>query len=92
MHFKLSHPNYYLYTNKFVTVMNKEEFLSVAENYYQEYESLKQASNFYEYEKSFVELFQRLGKEYMEKQMNESSATADRRKKKLSPATGRSVY
>jgi hypothetical protein len=62
--------------------MKKEEFLSIAEKYYQEYESLKSASNFYDYEKHFVHLWQRLGTEYMEKQLNETSATTDRRKKK----------
>jgi hypothetical protein len=65
--------------------MNKEEFLSIAANYYQEYESLKDSPNFYDYEKSFVEMWQRLGKEYMEKQLNESSATLDRRKKNANP-------
>jgi hypothetical protein len=55
--------------------MNKEEFLSVASQYYEEFESLKNQSNFYDYEKSFVELWQRLGSEYMEKQLNEMSAT-----------------
>jgi len=64
--------------------MNKEEFLSVAEGYYEEFSSLTAASNFYDYEKSFVELWQRLGNEYMEKQLNASYVTADRRKKKLS--------
>jgi hypothetical protein len=48
--------------------MNREEFLSVASQYYEEFESLKSQSNFYDYEKSFVDLWQRLGSEYMEKQ------------------------
>ena len=62
--------------------MNKEEFLAIACSYYDEFETLDQAPNFYDYEKSFVALWQRLGKEYMEKQLNSSSATQDRRKKK----------
>ena len=63
--------------------MNKEEFLSVAASYYEEYASLEQVTNFYDYEKSFVDMWQRLGKECMEKQLNSSSVTQDRRKKKL---------
>jgi hypothetical protein len=65
--------------------MNREEFLSVASQYYEEFESLKSQPNFYDYEKSFVDLWQRLGSEYMEKQLNEASITENRRKKKLSP-------
>jgi hypothetical protein len=65
--------------------MNKEEFLSVASQYYEEFESLKSQPNFYDYEKSFVDLWQRLGSEYMEKQLNETSVTENRRKKKLLP-------
>jgi hypothetical protein len=63
--------------------MNKEEFLSIAESYYAEYESLKGSSDFYDYEKSFVNLMQKLSCEFMEKQLNESSVTKNRRKKKL---------
>jgi hypothetical protein len=63
--------------------MNKEDFLSIAASYYEEYASLTQATNFYDYEKSFVEMWQRLGKECMDKQLNSSSASQDRRKKKL---------
>ncbi|MDR1341258.1 MAG: hypothetical protein LBK58_14570 [Prevotellaceae bacterium] len=36
--------------------MNKEEFLSVASQYYEDFESLKSQPNFYDYEKSFVEI------------------------------------
>jgi len=62
--------------------MNKEEFLSIAEQHYEEFAALPEASNFYGYEKSFVDLFQRFAKECMEKQLNASSDTTDRRKKK----------
>jgi hypothetical protein len=41
--------------------------------------------NLYDYEKKFVELCQRQGREYMEKQMKETSVTENRRKKKRSP-------
>jgi hypothetical protein len=36
--------------------MTREEFLSVASQYYEEFESLKSQPDFYGYEKSFVEL------------------------------------
>ena len=40
--------------NKKVYDMSKEEFLSIAESYYSEFESIKESSNFYDYEKSLV--------------------------------------
>ena len=63
--------------------MTREEFLSIADSYYSDFESLKESPDFYDYEKSLVELIQKLSCEYMEKQLNESSVTQDRRKKKL---------
>ena len=72
--------------------MSREEFLSIADSYYTDFESLKDSSNFYDYEKSFVDLWQQLGQEFMEKQLNESSSTRDRRKKKLLPDLERSPY
>jgi hypothetical protein len=69
--------------------MKKEEFLSVASQYYEEFESLKSQPNFYDYEKCFVDLWQRLGSEYMEKQLNEASVTENRGKKKRSPGFGK---
>jgi len=72
--------------------MTREEFLSIADSYYTDFESLKDAPNFYDYEKSFVDLWHKLGQEYMEKQLNESSSTRDRRKKKLLPDLERSPY
>ena len=44
--------------------MSREEFLSIADSYYADFESLKDAPNFYDYEKSFVDLWQKLGQEY----------------------------
>jgi hypothetical protein len=70
--------------------MKKEEFLSVASQYYEEFESLKSQPNFYGYGKCFVELWQRLGSEYMEKQLNEASVTENRRKKNAHPVWGSS--
>jgi hypothetical protein len=49
--------------------MSREEFLSVASQYYEEFESLKAQPNFYGYDKTFADLWQRLGREYMEKQL-----------------------
>jgi len=72
--------------------MSREEFLSIADSYYSDFESLKDSSNFYDYEKSFIDLWQKLGQECMEKQLNESSSTRDRRKKKLLPDLERSPY
>jgi len=63
--------------------MTREEFLSIAESYYSEFEELNESPNFYDYEKSLVALMQKLSSEYMEKQLNEGSVTEDRRKKKL---------
>jgi len=63
--------------------MTKEDFLSIAEGYYAEYEALKEEGNFYDYEKSLVNLTQKLICELMEKQLNEGSVSKDRRKKKL---------
>jgi len=63
--------------------MTKEEYLKIAEGYYNEFECLNESPDFYDYEKSFVDLMQRLSSEFMEKQLNEGSVTQDRRKKKL---------
>lgn len=62
--------------------MTKEEFLSIAAGYYDELDSLDEAPNFYDYEKGFVDLMQRLGRDCMEKQLNKGSVTSNRRKKK----------
>jgi len=62
--------------------MSREEFLSIADSYYSEFEALKSSSNFYDYEKSLAEMMQKLSCEYMEKHLNEGSVTEDRRKKK----------
>jgi hypothetical protein len=66
-----------------LTDMTREEFLSIADSYYADFESLNDSPNFYDYEKSFVELMQKLSHQYMEKQLCEGSVTDNRRKKKL---------
>jgi hypothetical protein len=63
--------------------MNKEEFLSIAESYYPEFESLKDSPTFYDYEKSTEEFWQKVIREYMEKHLNNGSVSDNRRKKKL---------
>jgi len=65
--------------------MNKEEFMSLAESYYAEIDTLTEAPTFYDYEKSLFELMQKLTCDLMERQLNAGSVTKDRRKKKLSP-------
>jgi len=62
--------------------MNKEEFMSLAESYYAEIESLNDSPTFYDYEKSLFDLSQKLICDIMEKQLNAGSVTKDRRKKK----------
>jgi hypothetical protein len=63
--------------------MSKEEFLSIAESHYTEFESLAESPTFYDYEKNTVEFWQKVSCEYMEKHLNAGSVTEDRRKKKL---------
>jgi hypothetical protein len=73
--------------------MTKEEFLTIAENYYTEFELLKEESTFYDYEKSFVNMMQKMSSDYMEKQLGEGTVTQDRRrKKKHLPVTGKLQY
>ena len=65
--------------------MNKEEFLSIAEGYYAEFESLTESPDFYDYEKSLSDMMQKLSCDYMEKQLNKGSVTKNRRKKNSYP-------
>jgi len=73
----------YFCANQKNSTMTKEEFLSVAEGYYTEFESLKDISNFMDYEKSIFEMMRKMSCQYMEEQLCEGSVTKDRRKKKL---------
>ena len=63
--------------------MTREDFLSIAEDYYSEYESLKESSNLYDCEKRLAEMMQKMSCEYLESHLNEGSVPEDRRKKKL---------
>ena len=65
--------------------MTKEDFLSLAESYYAEIDTLTESPTFYDYEKSLFELMQKLSCDLMEKQLNTGSVTKDRRKKNSNP-------
>lgn len=62
------------------TVMTKEEFLKLAEARYDQIHKLNEGTDFYNYEKEFVLLWQELGRQVIEK--NLSKVGNDRRKKK----------
>ena len=55
--------------------MTKEEYLSIAERYYTEFESLNALPNLYDYEKGLESLMQQLSCQYVEEQLNECSVT-----------------
>jgi hypothetical protein len=64
--------------------MEKEKYLALAESRYEELKALGKLDNFYDYEKSFDEVWQDLGRLYLESFMHEKNAISnDRRKKKL---------
>lgn len=60
--------------------MTKEEYIALAALKYEELQKLKDKPTFYDYEKSFAEIWQDLGRQVLEK--NLSDVPADRRKKK----------
>lgn len=60
--------------------MSKEEYLALAEQKYHDLQQLKMQPTFYDYEKSFDEIWQELGRQVLEKSL--SDVPADRRKKK----------
>jgi len=62
--------------------MNKEEFLSLAEQHYEEVASLNEEPTLYDYEKSLAALVQKMGHEIMEKQLGGGAVITNRRKKK----------
>ena len=59
--------------------MTREEFSSIADSYYADFESLKDFPDFYDYEKNSVEFWQKVSRECMEKHLNEGSVTENRR-------------
>ncbi len=60
--------------------MTKAEYIALAEQKYQALQQLKNKPTFYDYEKSFDELWQDLGRQVLEKSLSE--VPKDRRKKK----------
>jgi hypothetical protein len=60
--------------------MSKEEYMALAEAKYQALQELKSKATFYDYEKSFVDIWQDLGRQVLEKSL--SDLPKDRRKKK----------
>ncbi|MDR2285961.1 MAG: hypothetical protein LBE04_00570 [Prevotellaceae bacterium] len=60
--------------------MTKAEYLAIAASRYEELEALKVKDNFYNYEKLFDQIWQDLGRLYLESSLNEKSSTKDRRK------------
>lgn len=63
-----------------LAIMSKEEYLALAEQKYHDLQQLKSKPTLYDYEKSFDELWQELGRQVFEKNLSE--LPADRRKKK----------
>lgn len=66
--------------------MTKEEFLAAAEKRYDALQDLNKLNNFYDYEKIFVDIWQELGRETLEK--NLGTFPPNRRKKKTSRLWG----
>ena len=63
--------------------MTKEKYLQLAESRYEEMKKLTELDNFYDYEKSFDELWQDFGRSCMEALLQkQGSISNDRRKKK----------
>lgn len=62
--------------------MTKEEYLAIAAERYEELQALNKIDNFYDYEKEFDKIINKLSRRVLEK--NISEVPADRRKKKHS--------
>lgn len=60
--------------------MSKKEYMALAEQKYHDLQQLKSKPTLYDYEKSFDELWQDLGRQVFEK--TRSEVPVDRRKKK----------
>lgn len=60
--------------------MTEEEYIAIALQKYQELQALKDKKTFYDYEKTFDEIWTDLGRQVLEK--NLSDVPVDRRKKK----------
>ncbi len=60
--------------------MTEEEYIALARRKYHDLQQLKTQPTFYDYEKSFDQIWQDLGRQVLEKTL--SDVPADRRKKK----------
>jgi len=60
--------------------MTEDEYMTLARQKYQALQELKSKPTFYDYEKSFDEIWQELGRQVLEKTL--SDVPNDRRKKK----------
>ncbi|SEO65401.1 hypothetical protein [Mucilaginibacter sp. OK283] len=67
--------------------MTREEFIEAAGKRYDRLQALNDGRDFYDYEKEFINIWEDLGREVFEKNIN--TASEDRRKKKLAVATGK---
>jgi hypothetical protein len=67
--------------------MTKEEFMEAAGKRYERLQALNDGRDFYDYEKEFIKIWEDLGREVFEKNIN--TVSEDRRKKKLTVATGK---
>jgi len=60
--------------------MTREEYLTAAANRYDELDRLNLITDFYDYESEFIKIWQDLGREVLEKNIN--TPVNDKRKKK----------
>jgi hypothetical protein len=67
--------------------MTREELMEAAGKRYDELHSLNDGRDFYDYEKEFIKIWEDLGREVFEKNIN--TVNQDRRKKKLAVVTGK---
>jgi hypothetical protein len=67
--------------------MTKEEFIEAAGKRYERLHALNDGRDFYDYEKEFIKIWEDLGREVFERNIN--TVSPDRRKKKLAVATGK---
>jgi len=81
VHFKLS-PRVFTLVQPYLTstIMTESEYIELARQKNQELQALKSKPTFYDYEKSFVDIWQDLGRQVLEKSL--SNVPNDRRKKK----------
>ena len=66
--------------------MTKAEYLELASKHYDSINDLNKLDNFYDYEKDFVSILHKMGKEILEKNLGELSK--DKRKKNFTDDLG----